>query len=116
MSERECLQCGETPASIRRQGITLCGIMEGYETRELAYEFPRHRWADWSNKELTSFGIKPEAFYKHRRTPWMHLQWAGCEDLVGGHRFADDEAAEDLLIHVGDCVLCGYNEGEKNDQ
>ena len=92
MSERECLQCGETKASIKRKQIVLCGIEEGYEYRELAHEWPHHRWADWTDAELARFGVKPAAFEKHRRTDSLTFQWIACDDTYATAR-ADGLAA-----------------------
>jgi|SRR6185437_6270918 len=107
MSARECLNCGETPSSLKQNGIVLCGIEEGYEYRELAYEFPRHRWVDWKDAELAKAGIRPEAFDKHRRTPMMHLQWVGCDDTVRGHIAAKPEDVGLFADREGQCILCG---------
>ena len=116
MAERECLNCGETPSSIKRDRIVLCGIVEGYETPELAYEFPHHRWADWQDGELSRMGVNPEAFDKHRRTPAMHFQWLACEDMVRGHiPLTAEQIAEDAKhkwpmwdgMKPGQCLACG---------
>lgn len=106
MDERECLNCGETKSSIKSQGIVLCGIMEGYETPELAYEFPHHRWVDWNDGELARQGVKPEAFEKHRRTPALHFEWIACEDTVHGHKLAEHDEP-DWGVRAGGCILCG---------
>lgn len=107
MPDRECLQCGETPASIKRQGIVLCGIVSGYYEPELSEEWPRHRWADWRDSELRRFGVKPEAFDRHRRTPALHFQWIACDDTVIGHRPAREDDMEFMGVTKGQCVLCG---------
>lgn len=87
--EKECLHCGQTPAQIKRDQ-TICGIEGGYEYRELEAEWPRHRWADWNDKELARQGIRPEAFERHRRTPVMHMQWVACIDTERGHVYPDE--------------------------
>lgn len=97
----ECLHCGETPESIKRDRIVVCGIMEGYE---LAYEFPRHRWADWRDSELARLGVKPEAYEKHRRTPLLHFAWMGCEDTLRGHHILTRDGA---YGRRGQCTVCG---------
>ena len=106
MSERECLQCGETKASIKRKQIVLCGIEEGYEYRELAHEWPHHRWADWTDAEMARFGVKPAAFEKHRRTDALTFQWIACDDTVSGHRPAEKDDPE-FGMKRGQCWLCG---------
>lgn len=107
MADRECLHCGETPSSIKRQGIVLCGIVSGYYEPELSEEWPSHRWADWRDAELARFGVLPEAFERHRRTPEMHFQWIACEDTVRGHCPAKAEDVGFMADRVGQCVLCG---------
>ena len=109
MSERACLNCGETPSSIKRHGIVLCGIMSGGEQPELSEEFPTHRWADWSDAALARVGIKPEAFERHRRTPLRHLEWVGCEDTVRGHNPATEDDVPDWADRVGQCTFCGHD-------
>lgn len=103
----KCLHCGETPESIRRKRIVVCGIMEGYETPELSVEFPRHRWVDWRDSELTRFGVKPDAFEKHRRTPVTTFQWIDCKDTVRGHHPADENDVGVMADRVGQCIFCG---------
>lgn len=109
MDDRECLQCGETKASLRQNNYIICGIMSGYESPELDYEFPHHRWADWTDKELAKFGVLPEAFEKHRRTSSLTLQWISCEDTVRGHSPAEEEDVPEWASYVGQCVLCGQD-------
>ena len=82
---KTCLQCGETRESLKRDGIVLCGVMSGGEVPELDYEWPRHRWADWTDAQLARFGIKSEAFDRHRRTTAFTMQWVPCDDTVAGH-------------------------------
>lgn len=106
---RECLQCGQTPAEIKTRN-TICGIEGGHEYRELEHEWERHRWADWSDKELARAGIKPEVFEKHRRTPVMSLEWVGCNDTRTGHLPATQEAIDDWVAsRIGECVHCGHD-------
>lgn len=106
MSERACLQCGQTPSQIKRDQ-TICGIEEGYEYRELAYEWPKHRWADWTDTELARNGIKPEAFDRHRRTDALTFQWIACVDRVRGHTPAKADDT-DWGVRVGQCYDCGH--------
>jgi hypothetical protein len=109
MAERACLNCGETPTSIKRQRIVLCGSVEGYETPELTEEWPRHRWADWRDADLAGFGVKPEAYDRHRRTRTMTFQWIACEDTIRGHVLSDgsDEDREMYSAVAGQCIACG---------
>lgn len=108
MAERQCLQCGETRESLRQNRIVVCGIMSGGETPELAEEFPRHRWADWTDRELASFGVKPEAFDRHRRTDALTFQWIACDDTVRGHHPVEKDDPE-WGLRAGQCFLCGQS-------
>lgn len=107
--DRHCLHCDETKASLKREGIALCGIVSGYYEPELTDEWPRHRWADWTDRELDRMGIRPEAYDKHRRTLILHMEWVGCEDTKRGH-VPSDGSAEDfefLGVRKGQCIACG---------
>ena len=107
-AERSCLQCGETPTSIYRQGIVLCGIVGGYEYRELEVEWPRHRWADWTDGELARLGVVQAAYDRHRRTPAMHFEWIAFEDTLHGHSWVEtEEEAEFWELEIGRCAGCG---------
>jgi hypothetical protein len=105
VSAVECLHCGQTRAGIKRDD-TICGIEGGYEYVELEEEWPRHRWADWSDRDLTGFGIIPEAFERHRRTPFMDMQYAGCVDTKRGHVYPgpDNEWGD----RADRCMGCGH--------
>lgn len=105
--ERKCLHCGETKASLKRQGIDMCGIEGGYEYRELEHEWPRHRWVDWTNAELARFGVKPEAYDRHRRTDSLTFQYIACDDTVRGHAPQREVEDIDWGLVLGQCILCG---------
>lgn len=106
--DRRCLQCDDTRAALRDQGITMCAIEGGYEYREIEHEWPRHRWADWTGRELDRMGIAPEAYEKHRRTSALHMQWVGCVDTKRGHVPATKESDwHDYGCRTGQCVACG---------
>lgn len=110
--ERRCLQCDETKASIKAERIAVCGIVSGYYEPELTDEWPRHRWKDWTDRELDRMGIKPEAYEKHRRTLVRHLEWVGCEDTKRGHAPATEESDwEDFGCRIGQCIACGQVPG-----
>lgn len=104
--DRRCLHCDETKASIKSQGIVLCGIVKGYYEPELSDEWPNHRWRDWTDRDLDQWGILPEAYEKHRRTLVRHLEWVGCEDTKRGHMLAT-EADYEFGLRVGQCHACG---------
>lgn len=115
MAERECLNCGETPSSIKREGIVLCGIVEGYYEPELTEEWPRHHWVDWRDAELARFGVKPEAYDRHRRTRTLNFQWIACEDTVRGHVLSDGSDADREMYGAvaGQCIACGKKHGDQ---
>lgn len=104
--ERQCLHCGVTKASIRSEGIVACCIIGGYEYREVEEEWANHRWADWTDTDLSANGISPGAFDKHRRTQITQLTWVGCEDTARGHIRATVFDPE-LGCKVGQCMACG---------
>lgn len=106
-AERKCLQCGETSSSIKAQGIVLCGVVEGYYEPELVEEWPRHRWVDWRDSDLARFGVKPDAYDRHRRTPALTFQWIACDDTQRGHIPARADDVPDFASHVGQCICCG---------
>lgn len=85
-----CLQCGETREVVKAHQYS-CAIMSGGETIEVDYEFPRHRWADWTDKELARRGIKPEHFEEYRRADRWTLQYVNCEHLGREHVKHDDD-------------------------
>lgn len=108
-----CLHCGDTRAQSKEPG-RICGIESRGETIELVEEFANHRWADWRDAELEHFGVKPEAYERHRRTPIMDFQWIACVDTVRGHRllteadFEGDGAEIWRGMKPGQCIACGY--------
>lgn len=104
--DRHCLHCDETKASIKRQGIVLCGIVEGYYEPELTEDWPTHRWRNWTDRELDQAGVRPEAYDKHRRTLIRHLEWVACEDLKRGHVLATEDDNE-FGLSIGQCHACG---------
>lgn len=102
-----CLHCGETPASIKRRDIVVCGIMSGYEQPELSEEFPRHRWADWNDRELDRLGVAPHAYDKNRRTAITVIEYIPCEDTKIGHIIATEQEDLDWVDRLGQCISCG---------
>lgn len=70
MVDRDCLQCGESQAAIRHsQSIgdpIYCGAVDYFG--ECVWELPRHRFRDWSDKELIEgWRVLPEHVDKYRR-------------------------------------------------
>lgn len=74
-----CLQCGCTRQQVKDENL-VCGILGGYEYREVEVEFDKHHWRDWSNTELSRYGIKPAAYEKYRRASWADLGSLECVD------------------------------------
>ena len=105
--EAMCLHCGDTRGQAREPG-RICGIESVGETVELIEEFANHRWADWRDAELDHFGILPEAYERHRRTPFMHMQWVACDDMKRGHSPAKEDDAE-WGLRLGQCWACGLD-------
>lgn len=106
-TQRECLQCGQTKAQIRRDN-TICGIEGGYEYRELEAEWSRHRWADWNDAELDRAGIRPEAYARHRRDNESALQYAACDDTKRGHIYPHLDDLE-FGYRIDQCMKCGQH-------
>lgn len=102
-----CLQCGETREVVKANQY-ICAIMSVGETNEIDHEFEKHRWADWKDKELTRFGIKPEHFDKYRRAdPWT-LQYANCDHR--GHAHVEHE---DDMLPAYICPACWADKREE---
>jgi hypothetical protein len=103
--EARCLHCDQTRAGIK-QNNTICGTVSGYEYVELEDEWPRHRWTDWTDKNLASFGIIPEAFHHYRRLQVTQMQWVGCAHTTRGHVYPD--ADNDWGDRIDQCIACGH--------
>lgn len=112
-AELACLHCGQTKAEIKRNE-TFCGIVSGYEYRELEAEWPRHRWADWRDTELDRMGILPEAYDRHRRESVMTTQYVACADTKRGHVYPRKEDAE-FGIPEDQCWACGHHKLEGSE-
>lgn len=89
MSERvTCIQCGEYQdaivASQRTSNPIFCGAVDYFG--ELEWDLPRHRFRDWTDKELTDgWQIKPEFVGLYRRI------WSAY-DIADEHRSIPLEA------------------------
>lgn len=115
MTEPTCLQCGEPKARVQAESLFCCTV-SGYEVVEVDQEWERHRWADWTDRELDRAGIQPDAYEKHRRTDAGVLLWVGCDDTKRGHTPADEEAVAGMWAdRVGQCITCGHNPKETPD-
>lgn len=103
-----CLQCEQTREQVKRYE-TICGIEEGYEYRELAYEWPKHHWRDWSDAELKRAGVKPEFYDLYRRDSISTLGYVACDHHERGHNFAKKDVYFDkwLMHEQGVCMDCG---------
>lgn len=111
-SASTCLICGVAKAYVTRvratEGYTVgCGVESntesGFDYEELS---PRHRWAPWTDRQLTAMGIKPEAFDRYRTHPSGDIAYAACEDTVTGHNRAET-AFPDFGMKAGECWGCG---------
>ena len=105
LDKNTCLQCEQTRAEVKLDQ-TICGIVGGYEYKELEAEWPRHHWRDWSNAELTTFGILAGHFNEYRRARLVDVQYAPCEQTTRGHHPARSTDVDYGLV-AGRCVDCG---------
>lgn len=108
-----CLQCGESHGAVRAERL-FCATVSAWETVETEDEWERHRWADWSDRELDLFGIVPDAYDRHRRTPLLHMQWVACEDHKRGHVYAGPPA-DQFDLPQGQCWGCGKYAPDSSD-
>lgn len=98
-----CLQCDTGRYAVRREELS-CGVVDVFG--ELEAEFARHRWADWSDRDLDRAGVLPHAYDRNRRTSIFNLAWLPCDDLKRGHiPWAADFS--DANAQQGDCSACG---------
>lgn len=104
-SEDVCLQCGQSRAQVKRDE-TFCGIVSGYEYKELEMEWPRHHWRDWSDAELRNMRISEHRWNGARRMLVGDLEWEMIASLCDrdGHREPDAEDAE--WFAPGRCARC----------
>lgn len=101
-----CLQCDTGRYAVRRDDLS-CGVVDTFG--ELEIEFPRHRWADWSNRDLDQAGVLPHAYDRNRRTSIFDLAWLPCADLKRGHvPWLSD--FPDMNGKKGDCSACGASD------
>lgn len=87
--ERCCLQCGETEGAIKasqRSGDPIyCAGDFSYEYGEPGWEQDRHRFREWSDKELDYYRIAPRYRHKYRR-----MNWNGY-DIDPAHQVSEKE-------------------------
>lgn len=103
--EFACLRCGQEREEVRRDK-TFCATVDYFGHTDQDWE--RHRWRDWSDRELDRAGVRPEAYDKHRRTNVNVLGWIDCEDTKRGHVPADQESVWARYVdRVGQCIVCG---------
>ena len=79
--ETQCLQCGEYKAAVVASQKTnepiYCAEVDYFG--ECLWEADRHRFRDWSDKELIEgWGVLPEAVGKYRR-------------IMSGYEIADED-------------------------
>ena len=94
-----CLQCGETRAAVKAHGY-FCATVDYYG--ECQDEWPRHRWADWSNAELSRLGILPEFMGLYRRHNIESFRFIRCDHQGREHKPGDKELG--IPDHI--CVGC----------
>lgn len=82
MSSEYCLQCGESRAAVERERI-FCTA--GGHAGEPDYEWDRHRWRDWTDKELAAVGVLPEHYDKYRDVQAHDLVLINCHDRGREH-------------------------------
>lgn len=68
----ECLKCGESFGAVRSENL-ICGSVDYFG--ELEAEFGNHKWAKWSDKELSNMFIKPEFYEQYRFSNWNTIIW-----------------------------------------
>lgn len=109
--DERCLHCDQTREQIKRND-TICATESGYEYVEMDEEWPRHRWTNWTDKSLASFGIIPEAFDRYRRLQVTQMQWVGCADTVRGHVYPTEPDPE-WGDRIDQCMACGHIKEEQ---
>lgn len=110
MSDRYCLQCGESEAAIKRtqrDGDPIyCAIVDYFG--ECSTDWARHRFADRTDKELDQIGVLPELRDQYRRTQDVELLYINCEHRGREHTWA--------ISPPGLCSACfHYRKGKANE-
>lgn len=105
--ELSCLHCGQSRDAVRRDALFCATVTRG-ETAEVDGEWDRHRWADWTDRDLARAGISPEAYDRYRRATQFTLWYAPCEDTVAGHTPVSDDEAARLGLRPNQCGQCGH--------
>lgn len=100
MTSQHCLQCGESHAAVKREGLYCATV--SYEGEALE-EWDRHRWRDWSDLRLASFGILPEHYDKYRRAKLSDLRYIDCHDRGREHIPLEESSRV--------CQVCWHNIG-----
>lgn len=77
-----CLQCGESRAAVKKEGLYCAEV--SYEG-EATYEWDRHRWRYWTDKELADVGILPEHYDKYRDVQVGDFALIDCSDKGREH-------------------------------
>lgn len=85
-AERLCLQCNESQGAIRAsqrsQDPIFCGAVDYFG--ECLWDLPRHRFRDWSDRELVEgWRVKPEFVGLYRR-------------ILSGYEIADEHRVEEV--------------------
>lgn len=103
MAPDVCLQCRESRETVKANGY-ICGIMSGGEYNELMHDWPKHRWADWTDTELKRPGISADHFHLYRRTNVDEFQFVDCTHRSQVHVY--NETGDETLPPHGICLRC----------
>jgi len=97
-----CLQCGETRATVKANNY-YCATVDYYG--ECIDAWPRHRWADWTDTELSRLRVLPEHMDKYRRYNVRYLvEFIDCTHQGHEHTPWDGDPDDGPPPHI--CVGC----------
>lgn len=101
MPKDNCLNCGEHRETVKRHGYHCATVDYFGECHE---EWPRHRWADWTDKELAKLGILPEHMDKYRRVNGGDMQFIDCSHQGRKHTQYSGEPGTGPGPNI--CIAC----------
>lgn len=109
-----CLQCDQTRATVKANDY-YCATVDYYG--ECQEEWPRHRWADWTDTELARLGVLPEFMHLYRRHNERDLlQFIDCTHRGREHTPWDGNPDDGPPPYV--CIACWTDtrmNGENNE-
>ena len=109
-SDQECLQCGETHAAVKANGLYCATVGGDGECQE---EWPRHRWADWNDKELAGLGVLPKFMHLYRRVNVAGVQFIDCAHQGREHTPWDGDPDDGPPPYV--CIGCWADTRKNGD-